>query len=142
MRIVVLISAALVVAGCSQSAETNATNVAASNASALAKKHAYCFFKDDEMKGWTASREPDGNIRINGKAHVKDPRYKAVIAQWAVGPKKVIVSPSITTNDTGYAKPDDWWDVTAAVPKTASLNAAEVQCGDKVVADLQVAPNG
>lgn len=138
----ILIGSTAVLAGCGQSAGNGTANVAAANTSQPEKKPAYCFFKDDEMKGWTASRDKDGNITIKGKAHVNDPRYKATVGQVAVGPKKVIIFPTITTNDTGYATPDNWWDVTETAPNTASLNEAAVQCGDKTVADLQVPPKG
>lgn len=134
----VLIGGMLPLAACGQQTDNGASNVAASNTAAQQTKHAYCFFKDDEMKGWTAVRESDGSIKVEGKAHVKDPRYKATISQSAIGPKKVIINPTIGTNDTGYAKPDDWWDLSVTVPNTASLTEAVVQCGDKTVADLQV----
>ena len=135
----ILIGGTAVLAGCGQSSQNVQTNEAA-NAAQPEKRPAYCFFKDDEMKGWKAIRSADGNIHITGKAHVKDPRYKAVIGQWIVGPKKVTVSPTITTN-TGYAQPDDWWDLDVGVPNTASVTEAVVQCGDKTVADLQVPLN-
>jgi hypothetical protein len=135
----ILIGSTAVLAGCNQSTGNAPANEAAANTSQPEKKPAYCFFKDDEMKGWKAIRTDNGNIHISGKAHVKDPRYKAVIGQWALGPKKVTVSPTITTN-TGYAQPDDWWDVDVGIPNTASVTEAVVQCGDKTVADIQVPP--
>jgi hypothetical protein len=138
--LLILVGSTSLLAGCGQSSNNVSTNEAAANAAQPEKKPAYCFFKDDEMKDWKASRNSLGNIRIEGKAHVKDPRYKATVGQWAVGPKKVIIFPTITTNDTGYAKPDNWWDVGVGVPNTASLNEAVVQCGDKIVADIQVPP--
>lgn len=135
----ILIGSTFVLAGCGQSSQNASANEAAANVAQPENKPAYCFFKDDEMKGWTASRDKDGNITIKGKAHVKDPRYKAVVGQVATGPKKVIIFPSITTN-TGYAQPDDWWDLSETAPNTASLNEAAVQCGGKTIADLQVPP--
>lgn len=135
----ILIGSTAVLAGCGQSSQNVAGNEAAANTAQPEKKPAYCFFKDDEMKGWTASRDKDGNITVKGKAHVKDPRYKAVVGQVATGPKKVIIFPTITTN-SGYAQADDWWEISETVPNTAALNEAAVQCGDKTVADLQVPP--
>jgi len=138
----ILIGSTAVLAGCGQSAGNGTANVAAANTSQPEKKPAYCFFKDDEMKGWTASRDKDGNITIKGKAHVKDPRYKAAFGQVGAGPKMATASPTIAQNDTGYATPDNWWDLSATVPNSASLNEVQVQCGDKTVADLQVPPKG
>ena len=140
--LLVVACSAASLAACSQPAENNSSNAAAANSAVAEKKQAYCFFKDDEMTSWKASRDADGNIRVEGKAHVKDPRYKAVVGQVAVGPKKVMISPTITTNDTGYAQPDDWWPISVGVPNTAALSEAVVQCGDKTVADLQLPPRG
>jgi hypothetical protein len=134
----VLICSTVLAAACTQSADNGSANLAASNTAAPVKKHAYCFFKDDEMKGWKASRDRHGDITVAGEAHVKDPRYKATITKVEVGPKKVIVIPTITENDTGYATNDNWWHVSIVAPNSASLNEAEVQCGDKSVAVLEV----
>lgn len=137
--LLILIGGTALLAGCNRSSGNVSGNEAAANTAQPEKKPAYCFFKDDELKGWKASRDQDGNITVKGKAHVKDPRYKATVGQVAVGPKKIIIFPTITTN-TGYAQPDDWWDLSETVPNTASLNEAAVECGDKTVADLQVPP--
>lgn len=137
----ILVGGAMVVTSCGQSAIQDSTNEAAKVAQPE-KKHAYCFFKDAEMKGWKASRDRHGDITVDGEAHVKDPRYKALFGKVAVGPKKAILDLTISQNDLGYAMRDDWWHVGVVVPNSASLNEATVECGDKIVADLQVPPKG
>jgi len=135
---IVVGSAALLV-GCGQSSDTNAANEAAANsAQAARKKPAYCFFKDEEMKGWSASRGKDGNVTVRGKAHVKDPRYKPVFGEPGGGPNGTVLSPTISQNDTGYATADNWWDLTTTLPNSASVTAVQVECGGKTVADLKV----
>jgi hypothetical protein len=136
----VLVGSAALLAGCNRSADNSSANQAATNSAQPVKKPAYCFFKDDEMKGWAAARDKDGNVTVKGKAHVKDPRYKAAMGEPEVGPKMAILSPSIAQNDTGYAAADDWWDLSATIPNSAAVAEVQVQCGDKTVADLQVPP--
>lgn len=138
----ILIGGSVILAGCGRSANGNSTNEASANVAQPEKKHSYCFFKDDELRGWKVSRDPHGDISVEGEAHVKDPRYKASFGTVEVGPKKVILVPTIAQNDTGYATPDDWWHLGAVVPNSASVNEASVECGDKVVADLEVPPKG
>lgn len=104
------------------------------------KKPAYCFFKDEEMKDWAATRDKDGNITIKGKAHVKDPRYKAVLGAPTITGTSAELSPSITQNDTGYGAPDDTWELTAALPNSAAITIVTVTCGGKTAARLQVPP--
>ena len=136
----ILAGSAALVAGCNQSAGNSSANDAAANNAPPAPKPAYCFFKDEEMKGWSATRNKDGNITVKGKAHVKDPRYKALFGEPVVGPKSATLSPTIGQNDTGYATADNWWDLSATLPNSAGLAEVQVQCGGKTVADLQVAP--
>jgi hypothetical protein len=106
------------------------------------KKPAYCFFKDEEMKDWAATRDKDGNVAIKGKAHVKDPRYKAVLGAPTVTGATAELSPSITQNDTGYGAPEDTWDLTAAIPNSSAVTTVIVTCGEKTAARLEVAPKG
>ena len=70
-----LMSAGLLLAGCGQSNDDAAANQAAANAAQPKKRPAYCFFKDSETKGWAASRDTDGNIKVKGKAYRQDSRY-------------------------------------------------------------------
>jgi len=135
----VLLSVAGLVAGCGQSNNNAATNEAAAQPK---KKPTYCFFKDEEMKDWAATRDKDGNLTIKGKAHVKDPRYKAVLGAPTVTGTTAELSPSITQNDTGYGAPDDTWDVTAGIPNSAAITIVTITCGGKTAARLEVPPKG
>src|SRR5215210_8702983 len=79
--IVVLVAGSAALAACNQSggdgnAAGNATNAAASKTAA--RKHpTWCFFKDAETKGWSASAGGGGIVTVKGKAHVADSRYRA-----------------------------------------------------------------
>ena len=134
----VLIGSAMALAACDKSADDGASNQAVANSAQPAKKPAYCFFKDEEMKAWTASRGKDGNIVLKGKAHVKDPRYKAVFGEPIVEASIATLSPSISQNDTGYATADNWWDLSTTLPNSAAVTEVKIQCGGKTAADLQL----
>ena len=129
-----------VLGACGQSHDANP---AANNAAAQPKKKpAYCFFKEGELKDWTAKRGKDGNITLKGKAHVSDPRYEAILGAPDVSGTTATIAPTIGQNDTGYAAPADTWDVSAAIPNSAAITTVAVTCGDKSVAQLQVPPKG
>ncbi|MFL6720667.1 MAG: hypothetical protein ACJ8FT_02540 [Sphingomonas sp.] len=136
-RLFVVIGAAGALAACGQSADRNADQPAAKSAQPK-KKAAYCFFKPSETKGWTASRGKDGNITVKGKAYREDSRYKAVLGPAVVSGTSAELSPSITTNDTGYAAVDNWWDVSATIPNSAAIDTVTVRCGADVLAELKV----
>lgn len=138
-----LAGAAAALGGCGQSAnDDGAANQAAARAVQPKKKPAYCFFKDSETKGWAASRDKDGNITVKGKAFRLDPRYKALLGPPKVTGTTVEVAPTIAVNDTGYAAPENWWDVKATVPNSAAVDTVTVRCGDKTVAELKVPAKG
>ncbi|HZU51087.1 MAG TPA: hypothetical protein VE968_04350 [Sphingomicrobium sp.] len=141
-RLCILVSSSILLASCGRSENQPTNNGAAANAAQAEKPHAYCFFKDEEMKGWTAKRDQHGDISVDGEAHVADPRYKASFSKVAVGPKKAIFELTISQNDLGYAMRDNWWHVGLIAPNSASLTEATVQCGDKLVADLKLPPKG
>ena len=126
-------------AACGQS---NSSPEASQAAAQQKKKPAYCFFKDEEMKDWAATREKDGNITIKGKAHVKDPRYKAVLGTPTITGTSAELSPSISPNDTGYGAPDDTWQLTATLPNSAAITVVTLTCGGKTAARLEVPPEG
>lgn len=134
---IIIGAAAGALAACGQSSEDAAVKEGANEAQP--KKPAYCFFKDDELKDWTAARDNDGNVTVKGKAHVKDPRYKAQLGTPELAAGKAILAPTIGQND-GYASPDNWWDVSATIPASAGVATVEVRCGDKTVAALPVPP--
>src|SRR6185369_9562354 len=116
MRPLIIAAGAAMLAGCGQ-AGNEAANQAAANAAQPKKKAAYCFFKDSETKDWAASRGKDGNIVVKGKAFRSDPRYQALLGEPTVTGTIVEISPSIQQNGTGYAAPENWWDMTANIPR-------------------------
>ena len=135
-----VLSAAGVVTACGSSTD-NAPQ--ANQARAQPKKApAYCFFKEDELKGWTAKRGKDSNISVKGKAHVKDPRYKAVLNPATVSGTSAELTPTIGQNDTGYGAVDDTWDLGATIPNSGGVTTVIVTCGDRTVASLNVLPKG
>ena len=129
-------------AGCGQSNDSEAANQAAANAAQPKKKAAYCFFKDSETKDWAASRGKDGNIVVKGKAFRSDPRYQALLGEPTVTGTIVEISPSIQQNGTGYAAPENWWDMTANIPGSAAVDTVKIVCGAKTLAELKVALKG
>jgi hypothetical protein len=134
-----LLGVAGLVTACGQSNDNPQANQAAAQPK---KKPPYCFFKDEEMKDWAATRNKDGNITVKGKAHVKDPRYKAVLGAPSVSGTSAELSPGISQNDTGYGAPDDTWDVAATIQNSATITSILVTCGGKTAAKLEVPPKG
>jgi hypothetical protein len=127
-------------AGCSSSSDDSANQAAAAKAAAPKKpRPAYCFFKDAETKGWKAKRDKDGNIVVTGKAYREDPRYKAILNPPTVSGNSVEITPTITPN-TGYASPDNWWDMSATIPNSGTILQVTVKCGAKTVATLTAPP--
>ena len=135
---IVALCAALGVVGCSQSAPDTSARAEASTAPAKPKRPAYCFFKDEETKGWSASVDAAGNVTVKGKAHVKDSRYSAQLGTAEIEGKAARIAPSISPNTTGYASPDNWWDVEATIPESAGVDTVIVECGKKQLAELKV----
>jgi hypothetical protein len=133
---------AAALAACGQSADNAAANQAAANAAQPKKKPSYCFYKDNETKGWAASRGKDGNIVVKGKAYRSDPRYQALLGPPTVTGNTAEVSPTIQQNATGYAAPENWWDVTATIPDSAAVDTVTVSCGPKTLAELKVPVKG
>lgn len=138
----ILFAAAAGLAACGQSADDQAANAAA-NAAAAAKpeKTPYCFFKDSETKGWKASVGKDGNVVVTGKAYRSDSRYLAEIGKMEVAGTTATVRPTVNPNNTGYGAPDNWWDISQAIPGSAAVETVMVKCGGKTVATLAVPRN-
>jgi hypothetical protein len=139
MRESIILLTLLGVAGCNQAADNptaNATNTAAAGK----PKPKYCFFKESETKAWSASRDKDGNVVVKGKAYRSDPRYQARLGEAEVNGVTATVRPSITQNATGYAAPENWWDVSATVPNSSAVDTVIVECGPKTLAELKVPP--
>ena len=141
MRTSLLVLSAVSLASCGQSGDAGAASQSA-NAAQPKKKPAYCFFKDSETKGWVAARGKDGNIIVKGKAYRSDPRYQALLGPPVVTGTAAEISPSIQQNGTGYAAPDNWWDVTATIPGSAGVDTVKVSCGLRTLAELKVPVKG
>jgi hypothetical protein len=134
-----LLVGSLLLAGCNQGSPHGN---AAANAAAPAKPkvHHYCFFKKDAQKGWSASRDPNGNVVVKGKAHVDDVRYKADLGQPDISDTSAKLWLTTTTNSS-YAAPDNWWDVSFTIPDSRAITSVSVNCdAERVFADLEVKP--
>ena len=121
------------------SAEASA-NVA--KAAAPAKKVPYCFFKDENSKGWTASPGKDGNVIVKGKGYVADGRYMAGLKPAEIDGSTASLQLAMPQNDTGYSKADGWWDIGSTIPQSAAVDTVKVLCGAKTVATLEVKRKG
>lgn len=142
MRTYMLLIGAGALAACGQSTGNEAANQTAANAAQPKKKIPYCFFKDDQTKGWAAARDKDGNIVVKGKAFRSDPRYQALLGPPTVTGNTAEISPTIQQNATGFAAPENWWDVSSTIPNSAAIETVKVICGAKTLAELKVAPKG
>jgi hypothetical protein len=131
-------AAVLGLAACGQSADDGAAKAAANAAAAEKPRSAYCFFKDDETKEWSAARGADGNIVVKGKAFRQDSRYQAVLGEAQASGATARIGPSIIQNATGFAAPDNWWDLSASIPDSAAVETVRVECGAKLLAELKV----
>ena len=138
MRQSIILLGVLLSVGCNQSAD----NIAANTSTGAAEKPRpkYCFFKNSETKGWTASRDKDGNVVVRGKAYREDTRYQAILGPAEMTGTTARVAPSIVQNATGYGAPDNWWDVSATIPNSAAVETVTVECGAKMLAQLTVPP--
>ena len=134
--------AASMLAACTQSADNGPANETAANTVQPKKKASHCFFKDDEMKGWSATRGKDGNITAKGKVYRSDSRYKVVFGEPVIDGSTVELSPTLQQNTAAYGAPEDWWDVSSTVPNSAAIETIRVTCGGKTLADIKVATKG
>src|SRR5215210_2556460 len=134
MRKVTILLAAALLGGCGQSAgDANKTAAAPKP-----QKTPYCFFKDAETKSWSASADAQGNVVVKGQAYRSDGRYKAVLGDPKVTGTTAQVRPTVLQNDTGFATPDGWWEVSFTIPNSAAVETVAVRCGKKVLAELKV----
>jgi len=132
---ILVLSASTLLAACGQSAEQPANNTA--NKVAEVKHPTFCFFKDEETKGWAVKADANGNVTVTGKAHVKDSRYMAQLGEPEVQGNKAKVWLTIGANSTGYAANDeDVWDVSATIPAAGAVESVSVMCGPKSIAEL------
>ena len=131
---------AAVLSACGQPNDSATSNQTAANSAQPRKKPAYCFFKDPETKAWAGARGKDGNIVVKGKVFRSDPRYKVVLQPPVVTGTSAEISPTISLNDTGYAAPENWWDVTATIPNSSAIDAVTVSCGARTLAQFKLPP--
>ena len=139
MRKWILLLSAASLSACGQSGDQAADNAA--NKAAAAPKHEktpYCFFKDAESKGWTAKRGKDGNIVVTGKLYRSDGRYMAVLGDPKIKGATAELWPTVSTNTTGFSMPDGWWELSATIPNSASIDTIEVKCGKKTFAEFKL----
>ena len=139
-KIIWTMGTALALAACGQPADQPAADVAATKATEP-KRPAYCFFKDGETEKWSAARDSTGNVVVKGRAFRSDPRYKAELAPAVVSGNAATVSPTIVQN-SGYASPDNWWDVAATIPDSAGITKITVACGKTTLAEFSLPPKG
>ncbi len=135
---IILAWGAAALAACGQSTDESSTNAAVKAAAPEKPRPAYCFFKPAETKAWTAKVDKDGNVRVSGKAYREDPRYKALLSPARVSGTTAEVAPTITVNDTGYAAPENWWNVSETIPGSAAVTDVIVKCGADTLAKLTV----
>lgn len=142
-QIWIVVGLAGALGACGQGSGNTASNEASASAPAPKKERPpYCFFKDSETKGWTASRDKDGNVIVKGKAYREDSRYQAQIGKIDVAGSSATVWPTIAPNMTAYGAPDDWWDVKGTIPNSSNVTEVSVRCGEKMLADIKVPSKG
>jgi len=135
-RSIILMSAAASLAGCGQQAQ-QAANAANTAAAAPAKKHpSYCFFKDADTKGWTATRGADGGIAVKGKVRIDDRRYMGALSESDVSGTAAQIWLTMAPNNTGMGAVENWWDVSGSIPGAAGAETVSIMCGKKTVAEL------
>lgn len=137
-RRLIILAAAAGVAACGQGSDEAAPNNTVQKSAASKPRPAYCFFKDAETRGWSGSRDATGNVVVKGQAYRSDPRYQAQLGPAEVSGDRATVSPTIQPNATGFAAPENWWDVSATIPDSAAVTRVTVRCGKKTLAELQV----
>lgn len=133
-----LLPASLMLGACNQGGGSD-TKASQAEAPAKPRVNHYCFYKKDAQKGWTATRDADGNVVVKGKAHLDDVRYKADLGQpdIAGGLAKLWLT---TTTNTSYAAPGGWWDASFTIPNSAAITEVTVNCDyERQFADLKVA---
>jgi hypothetical protein len=136
-----MLSGVAALTACNSSGDEAANQAAAKTVAAAKKRRpAYCFFTDSETKGWALSRDRNGNIVVKGKAYREDSRYKAVLNPATVSGIAAEIAPTIVVNDTGFAAPDNWWDLKATIPNSGAIDAVTVRCGSRTIAKLQAPP--
>ena len=139
---IAIVAGAAALAGCGQANEAADASANVAKAAAPAKKVPYCFFKDENSKGWTASSGKDGNVIVTGKGYVADGRYMAGLKPAEIEGSTASLQLAMPQNDTGYSKADGWWDISSTIAQSAAVDTVKVLCGAKTVATLEVKRKG
>lgn len=143
MRTQVLMLAAIgALAACGQKPDSEASANATTSTAASSPHPTFCFFKDEETKGWAAKRAANGDLTVSGTAHVKDSRYQATLGAPEISGTTASLWLSINPNSGAFGAIDDWWDVTTTLPGSGAVTGVKVMCGPKALAELTVAPAG
>src|SRR4051794_41638936 len=121
-------AAVAILAGCNQAGNTNeaAANASGSSAPAKPKHPTYCFFKNSDTKGWSASRDAMGNVTVKGKGHLDDNRYSAQLEQPEVSGMTASLWLTMGPNNGPYGAPENWWDVKATVPNSSGVDTVTI----------------
>jgi len=139
---IAIVAGAAALAGCGQANEAADASANVAKAAAPAKKVPYCFFKDENSKGWAASAGKDGNVIVKGKGYVADGRYMAGLKPAEIEGSTASLQLAMPQNDTGYSKADGWWDISSTIAQSAAVDTVKVLCGAKTVATLEVKRKG
>ena len=132
----ILLGAAAGLAGCGQSADNAAANEAAANSAAAEAPRPVLYLVS--VLGGAGKVDKDGNVVVSGKAYRSDGRYKAELQPATISGTTAQVTPTITVNDTGYAAPENWWDLSETIPNSQAVTSVEVKCGADTIATLTV----
>ena len=142
-----LMCGTLVLAGCNQGATPDNNAAATVAAPAKPKVNHYCFFKKDAQKGWSATRDANGDVVVKGKARVDDVRNKPELGQpeLTVGGRGAVPESAklwlTLAQNSSYPAKDNWWDVSFTIPHSAGVHEVTVNCdAERVFADLKVKP--
>jgi len=133
-----MLAAVAALAACGQRTDTQPATNLAENRVAGAQHPSFCFFKDEETKGWAAKRAANGDVAVSGKAHVKDSRYVATLDSPEVSGTTAKLWLSINPNSGAYGAADDWWDVSSTISGSAAVSDVTVMCGPKPIAQLKL----
>lgn len=144
LTILTVAASAAIVAGCGKGGTAAEASPNAANASTTpaAVKVPYCFFKDENAKGWTASAGADGNVTVSGKAYLADGRYKAGLKPAVIDGTTASLQLAMPQNDTGHSTVDGWWDVKTMIPGSGAVDKVLVLCGARTEASLDVPRKG
>lgn len=137
LRASMLPAGCLAIVGCQQASEGQSANQSAA-AQPKHERAPYCFFKDDETRDWKASVDKQGNVVVKGEAYRQDSRYKAVLDKPKVEGTNAEVWPTVTTNESQYGAPEDWWPITFTISNSAAVRHVAIRCGAKTFASLDV----